>query len=355
MSIVVKRLTIVGSLDSRIDEGRAGGYNRPMPGKKKVVVIGGGTGTYQVLSGLKKYPIDLSAVISMSDSGGSTGKLRKELGILPPGDVRRAILALADLPFAEKTLEHVFDFRFNVKGSLAGHSVGNILLAALVQITGSMDKAIDEAARILNVSGKIYPVTLAKTNLVAILEDGSKVFGETNIDMRNFKLRTPVAKVYLTPKAKVFEKASEALKRADVIVLGPGDLYTSIIPSLLVEGIDKAIKGSKAKVVYVVNLMNKRGETDGYVASDFVRIIKEYLGSASNRLSHVLVNSKVNHSKTKIAGWYKHFGSTPVIDDFSGNKEFLTNLKVISGEFIDSGTFFRHDPDKLARAIISLT
>lgn len=323
--------------------------------KKKIVVIGGGTGTYQVLSGLKKYPrLDLSAVVSMSDSGGSTGRLRRELGILPPGDVRRAILALADLPFAEKTLEHVFDFRFGEKGSLAGHSVGNILLAALVQITGSMDKAIEEAARILNVSGKIYPVTLTKTNLVAILEDGTKVFGETNIDMRNFKLGIPVSKVYLTPKAKVFEKAAQAIKNSDLVVLGPGDLYTSIIPTLLVKGVNESVKNSKAKVLYVVNLMTKRGETDGYVASDFVKVIQKYLGSASKKLSHVIVNSKINHSKTKIAGWYKRYGSTPVIDDFSGNKEFLMRMKLMSGEFVDSATFFRHDPDKIAKAIISL-
>src|SRR3972149_8959855 len=149
-----------------------------MSKKKKIVVVGGGTGTYQVLSGLKSYPsIELSAVISMCDSGGSTGRLRKELGILPPGDVRRAILALSDLPFAQKTLEEVFDFRFTNAKSLPGHSLGNILIAALTQITGSMDRALSEAARILNASGKVYPVTLDKTNLVAILPDGKRIFG----------------------------------------------------------------------------------------------------------------------------------------------------------------------------------
>lgn len=322
--------------------------------KKKVVVIGGGTGTYQVLTGLKKYPFNLSAVISMSDSGGSTGRLRRELGILPPGDVRRAILALADLPFAEKTLENVFDFRFKGKGSLAGHSVGNILLAALTQITGSMDKAIQEAARILNVSGNVYPVTLDSTNLVAALADGSKVFGETNIDMRNFKMGVPIKSVYLTPKAKIFKKAADALKAADLIILGPGDLYTSIIPTLLVEGTSQAIVASSAKLVYVVNLMTKRGETDGFVASDFVGILEKYLGIAAKRLSHIIVNSRLNHSKSKIAAWYRRYGSTPVVDDFSGSKEFMVKFKVIRGEFVDSATFFRHDSERLAAAIMSI-
>ena len=162
---------------------------------KKIVVIGGGTGTYQVLTGLKKYPFDISVVISMCDSGGSTGRLRKELGILPPGDVRRAILALSDLPFAHKTLNEVFNFRFTGDGSLAGHSLGNILLAALVQITGSMDKAIEEAAKILNASGKVYPVTLDKSNLVAVLTDGTRIHGETKIDRRSFKLKEKIASI----------------------------------------------------------------------------------------------------------------------------------------------------------------
>lgn len=321
--------------------------------KKRIVVIGGGTGTYQVLSGLKKYPkVDLSAVISMCDSGGSTGRLRRELGILPPGDVRRAILALSDLPFAHKTLTEIFDFRFENGESLKGHSVGNILLAALVQITGSMDKAINEAARILNTSGNIYPVTLDKTSLVAILEDGTKIFGEANIDMRNFKTGVPIKKVFLRPKAKVFKQASDAIRRADLIVMGPGDLYTSIIPTLLVEGVTSAIKKSKGKVLYVVNLMTKRGETDNFKASDFVRILKSYLGEASDRLAHIIVNKNLNQPKSKIAAWYKHYGSKPVINDLAKDKD--KSFNVVEGNFIDVTTFFRHNSDKLAKTIVSL-
>ncbi len=315
-----------------------------------MVIIGGGTGAYQALTGLKRYPLEISAVISMCDTGGSTGRLRKELGILPPGDVRRAIIALSDLPFAQKTLEEVFDFRFEKGQGLAGHSLGNILLAALTQITGSMDRAITEAARILNASGKIHPVTLDNTNLVAILENGKRVFGETKIDMRDFDLKFPIKKVYLTPKARIFKDAAQAISQADVIVLGPGDLFTSIVPVLLVEGVNEAILASKAKLVYVVNLMTKRGETDNFTATDFVGVIKNYLGEAQKKLSHVFVNKNINYPKTKISRWYKRYGSRPVINDLADNGE----LTVLERNFIDETTLFRHQPEKLAKAIVSL-
>lgn len=317
--------------------------------KKKIVVIGGGTGTYQVLSGLKKHDLDISAVISMSDSGGSTGRLRKELGVLPPGDLRQAVLALSDLPFAQKTLEKMFNFRFDKGKSLAGHSLGNILLAALTQITGSMDKAIEEAARILNVNGSVYPATLKKTNLVALLEDGSRVYGETNIDKRKFKLAVPIKRVYLSPKAKVLPAAKRALESADVIVLGPGDLYTSIIPVLLVGGVDKAIQRSKAKVLFVMNLVTKKAETKGFKAADFVNEIKKYLGSAASNLSHVFIN-RLTKNRKEVVAWYKKYGSAPVENNI-GNTE---GLKVIEKDFLDKTTFFRHDPNKIAKAILSL-
>lgn len=322
---------------------------------KKIVCIGGGTGTYQVLSGLKKLPVDLTAVISMCDSGGSTGKLRQELGILPPGDVRRAILALSDLPFAHKTLEDVFNFRFNgkngnMKGGLAGHSLGNILLAALVQITGSMDKAISEAARILNASGNIYPVTLDKSNLVAILDDGTRIWGETKIDMRNFSLEHAIKRVFLTPKAKVFKDAALAISNADLIVLGPGDLYTSIVPTLLVSGVNEAIANSKGKVVYIANLMTKRGETDNFKASDFVSVIENYLGNSKHKLGYVLVNKRAADQKKDLDKWYKHYGSKPVINDLKNT----TNFKIIEKDFMDSTTFYRHDPEKIAKTLMNI-
>lgn len=318
---------------------------------KKVVVIGGGSGTYQVLTGLKKYPLDIAAVISMCDSGGSTGRLRKELGILPPGDVRRAILALSDLPFAQKTLEEVFNFRFGGDGSLAGHSLGNILLAALTQITGSMDRAIEEAARILHASGKVLPVTLTKSNLVAVLTDGTRIHGETKIDRRNFKLNEKIAGIYLTPKARVFKDAAQAITRADLIVLGPGDLYTSLIPPLLVDGVAEAIQNSRARLLFVVNLVTKKGETDTFKASDFVAEIEKYLGTAAAKLAWVFVNRKLNWPKGKLTNWYKKYGSLPVENDLTGHKN---GFKVIEANFADTTVLFRHDPEKLAKAIVDL-
>lgn len=317
--------------------------------RTKITVVGGGTGTYQVLTGLKKYEVDISAVISMADSGGSTGRLRKELGMLPPGDVRRAILALSDLPFARKTLEEVFDFRFKDGEGLAGHSLGNILLAALVQITGSMDRAIEETARILNASGDVFPVTLDKTNLVAVLSSGERIYGESKIDLREKDLDIPIKSVYLNPKAKVFKKAAKALSDSDTIVLGPGDLYTSIIPALLVSGVNEAIEASNAKLVYVVNLMTKKEETKDYKVSDFVREIEKYLGN--DKLSHVVVNSKINGTTKDISSWYERYGSQPVEDDLEKAKDF----KIIRGNFVDKTTFFRHDPAKIARVIVDIS
>lgn len=319
--------------------------------KKKVVVIGGGTGAYQVLLGLKRYPLNLSAVITMSDSGGSTGRLRRELGVLPPGDVRRALIALSDLPLSQRTLERLFDFRFENGKELRGHSVGNLLLAALTQITGREDLAIEEAGKILSVSGFVYPVTLDKTNLVAVLENGKRVYGETNIDLRGENSNgatTPIKKVYLHPHAKVFKDARKVIRQADVIVLGPGDLYTSIVPNLLVQGLCEAILASRAKLVLVVNLMTKPGETDHFTASEFVRVVKKYLGSAQEKLSHVIVNTKFSdHVKT--LSWYKKFYSEPVKDDLG---EKTDGIKVMRGSFASRGEFLRHNPQKLARAIV---
>lgn len=320
---------------------------------KRIVVVGGGTGTYQVLMGLKKYPVQLSAVVNMSDSGGSTGKIRKELSILPPGDVRRALIALSNLPLAEKTLEKLFDFRFSTGKTLSGHSLGNLFLAALTQITGREDLAIKEAGKILAVSGFVHPVTLDKTQLVAILENGKKVVGESKIDLRwqgKEYANSPIKNVYLKPKAQVFKDAAKDIKNADVLVLGPGDLYTSIIPNLLVEGVSLAIVKSKAKIVLIVNLMTKPGETDDFTASTFVKKIKEYLGIASDRLSHVIVNTSFPDQVQTLA-WYLKFSSRPVRDDLSKTDD----VKVIRGSFTQTGELLRHDPNKLARVIMKIS
>lgn len=321
--------------------------------KKRIVVVGGGTGIYQVLVGLKYYPIDLSAVVTMSDSGGSTGKLRREFSMLPPGDIRRALIALSNLPLAQKTLEKLFDFRFENGKTFRGHSVGNILLAALTQITGREDLAIKEAGRILAVSGYVYPVTLDKSHLVAVLENGKRIIGESKIDLRwqgKEYSKIPIKKEYLKPKAKIFEDTEKVLKEADMVILGPGDLYTSIIPNLIVDGVPEAIAASRAKVVLITNLMTKPGETDYYKASDFLRVIKIYLGPAGNKITHVLVNSVIS-DVAKTLSWYKKYASEPVMDDLDGKKD---GVIAIRGSFAQEGELLRHDSTKLADAIMSL-
>jgi uncharacterized cofD-like protein len=316
----------------------------------RIVVIGGGTGTYQTLLGLRPYPVDLVAVVTMSDSGGSSGRLRQELGVLPPGDARRALLALSGLHIKRKTLNTLFDFRFN-NGELAGHSLGNLLLAALMQITGRTDVAISEAARILEVSGQVLPVTLDKTELVARLVDGTIIRGETNIDVREIKPKVPIGEVYLSPQGKIFPGTKKAILTADLILLGPGDLYTSILPNLLVKGIDQTLAKSKAKLVLVANLMTKHGETDGFKTSNFVREVKKYLGKASNKLAFILVNKKIK-ATPKIIDWYKKHRAFPVENDLKNKNEFL--IKVIVRDFSQKGNLLRHDSKKLARVIMKL-
>lgn len=320
-----------------------------MPKKKpKIVCIGGGTGTYQVLLGLRKYPVDLAAIVTMSDSGGSSGRLREELGILPPGDVRRALMALSSFRLRKNTMKQLFEFRFN-NGELAGHSLGNLLLAALIQITGREDLAISEAAKILEISGQVLPVTTDKTELRVILVDGTIIRGEKNIDFRQIKPNVPIKKAYLSPKGKIFSGAKKAISEADLIVLGPGDLYTSIVPNLLVSGICQAIECSKGKIVYICNLMTKHGETDGFPASSFIREIKKYLGKTANKLSVVIVNTKVR-LPISVAKWYKKYKSEPVKFD----KENINGVKIITGSFATTGKFIRHNPQKTARTIVKL-
>lgn len=316
--------------------------------RPKIVCLGGGTGTYQVLLGLKKFPVDLTAVVCMSDSGGSSGKLREEMGILPPGDIRRALLALSNVHIKKNTLSKLFDFRFQ-NGQLAGHSLGNLLLAALVEITGREDLAIAEASEILEVSGTVLPVTMDKTDLVAKLKDGTVIRGETHIDIRKIKPEIPIEEVYLSPKAKIFIKAKKAILEADLIVLGPGDLYTSIIPNLLVDGVSDALVKSKGKLVYVCNLMTKHGETDNFKASDFGREICRYLGKGADKLKNMIVNDRID-LPISVAKWYKKYHSVPVVLD----RENLKGWKVISQNLAQKGKLIRHDSKKLAKILYKL-
>lgn len=307
----------------------------------RVVTIGGGTGSYASLMGLKKHPLKLTAIVNMIDNGGSSGKLRDELGVLPPGDIRQCLVALSE---SSKLLRDMFNFRFE-EGGLKGHSFGNIFLSTLEKQTGSMKKAISEVGKILSIKGSVVPVTFTKSNLCVDLADGKTILGETHIDVLDKRdKRAKIIKAYLSPQAKINEDARDAILNADYILIGPGDLYTSIIPNLLVKGTAAAIKKSKAKKIYVLNLMTKYGQTTNYKASDHHEILKEYLGKGV--LDYILVNSKM--PKKQVLSWYEEYHEQPVEDDL---KDSLKH-KIIRRDLIKDVIIKKSDSDELRRSII---
>lgn len=322
---------------------------------KKIVVIGGGTGTFTVLSGLKKYPVELSAIVSMADDGGSTGVLRDELGVLPPGDVRQCLVALSN---SSKTLRDLFTYRFE-SGGLAGHSFGNLFLSALEKINGNFEDAVIEAGRLLGVRGQVIPVTVEKTTLVAELENGEILRGETVIDESRKSGHLRIRKVWLDPTTHATYRAVEAVENADLIILGPGDLYTSIVPNLLVQGISEALRRTNAKITYIVNLMTKFGQTNGFQASDFTQTIEGFIGR--NVIDYVMVNTaKPAQGFLDVYAEQKEFFVEPQVEELHA-----TGYEIINGDFISPLVYekaaadvlrrslIRHDSEKLAQAILT--
>jgi uncharacterized cofD-like protein len=307
---------------------------------KNVVIIGGGTGTFTLLSGLRKFPSNNSVIVSSADDGGSTGILRKELGVMPPGDIRQCLVGLS---YTQEEMKQLFNFRFD-KGSLAGHSVGNIILAALEKIAGT-EEGINLAAKMLNVRGHVLPVSLTPTILSAVLQNGKKLVGEHNIDDQDPKGKTSAIKNLHLSEAKANPKALRALEQADVIVFGPGDLFTSILPNLLVKGVAQAINKSKAKKVLVTNVMTKFGQTDGFKASDFAKILQQYL---QGEIDVVIANKKLPDVKALEA--YKKEKATFVEVDA---KE-ITDMRIAvqSADLIAKTEFKKSAGDKLKRSIL---
>ncbi len=330
-----------------------------MQSRKKVVVIGGGTGTFVALSGLKKYPLNLSVIVSMMDDGGSNRVIRDEFGLLPTSDLRQCIVALAD-ENENKILRKLFTYRYSLGVGISGMTFGNLFMAALTDIYKSQDRAIEETCNILHVKGKIIPVTFSDSHLVARYENGKQVLGEHSIDepgekQGNFK----IVELELIPKAKANPKAIKEIKDADLIVIGPGDLYTSVLPNLVVDGIAKAIRTSKGKKLYVVNLMTRFGQTNDLSAKDHVYILQKYI--KAKVLDYCLINNSNNFPKG-ILERYKEEKAHPVLDDLENENEY----KVIRKDFLSSKIYsknltdklkrslIRHDSDKLAKAIVSL-
>lgn len=312
---------------------------------KNIVVIGGGTGIFSVLTGLKKYFKNITAIITMADDGGSSGILREDFGVLPPGDVRRALIALSNTD--NKLLNELFNYRFNEGRGLKGHSFGNLILLALERITKDFEKAIEAAGKILNIQGKIIPVTLDNIKLYAELENGEIIKGERNIDIPKHLPYIPIKKVWLEPKCKINPRARKAILEADYIIIGPGDLYSSIIPNILVKGVKEAIKRSKAKVIYIVNIMTKFGETNKFKASDFFFTLEKYLGK---KVVDYLIVNKEKPSEKRLKP-YKKENADFVIPDIEKIPKYV---KIISGDLIRKKGLLRHDPEKIAKLIYNL-
>ncbi|HEX6507872.1 MAG TPA: gluconeogenesis factor YvcK family protein [Chloroflexota bacterium] len=312
-----------------------------------IVMLGGGTGLFTALSGLRRHDVDLTAVVTMADSGGSSGRLRDEFGTLPAGDVRRCLVALAADDTVGLLLRQLFEYRFERGEGLAGHSFGNLLLTALDDLTGSMDHAIAEAAHLLRVKGEVLPVTLERTHLHAALTDGTILEREGAIDQRRDTV--PIDHVYLDPPAQATDAARTAILSADMVVIGPGDLYTSLLPALLVEGVREALAESPATTVYVCNVMTKHGETDSYAASDFLRVITQYLGE--NVLDAALLSYYESIPRDVLAR-YQEQHSGPVSIDQERCYEYAPRLVV--RPLAAAGTLVRHDPERLASALLTI-
>lgn len=309
----------------------------------KVVAIGGGTGLSMLLRGLKKEPLDITAIVTVADDGGSSGMLREELRIPPPGDIRNVLVALSETePMFEKLLQH----RFQNGNGLSGHSLGNLLIAALTSITGDFVKGIRELSHILNVKGSVLPAANQSIILGAVMKDGTVVKGESQIPKANKQ----ISRVYLEPEnIEPLPESLQAIREADLIILGPGSLYTSVLPNLLVPQIADEISRSKAKKVYICNVMTQRGETDDFSASDHVNVLIEH--TPPDLLDYVIVN---NRSIPKhILARYADEGAKPVVHDKKKLKEI--GLEMISDRIIKyNQSVIRHDEKILTELLMNL-
>lgn len=308
-----------------------------------VVAVGGGTGLSTLLRGIKSYTANLTAVVTMMDTGGSSGRLRTGLDVLPPGDVRNCLLALAE---DEERMARFMQHRFSSGEGLVGHSLGNILLAGMEQATGGFDRAVEEASRFLSVRGQVIPSTLDRTDLVAEMADGREVVGEAEIAAAH----APIRRIRLAQPAQPYHVALDAIAHADLILLGPGSLYTSTIANLLVDGISDAVGRSPGEKMVIMNLMTEPGETDGFAASDHLRVLAEHVNL--RRFHAVMVNNEP--PPPQILARYRVEGSEPVRDDLRGAKTFgLRVIRVPLLEIVEleGKPTVKHDPHKLARVL----
>lgn len=308
----------------------------------KIVVIGGGTGLSTLLFGLKEHTSNITAIVTVADDGGSSGRLRKQFGLLAPGDIRNCLVALAD---TEPLMRNLFQYRFGGKAELNGHSFGNLFITAMTKITGDFEQAVKESSKVLAIRGRVIPSTLEQVGLVAEYQDGTKVAGESKI----VEVNKPIRRICLNRlSCEPTPEAISAIKEAEVIVIGPGSLYTSIIPNILIEGITKAILESTAIKVYVCNIMTQHGETDKYRASDHIEAIVSH--AKSKLIDYCILNlAKVPF---EFLEKYRQEEAYPVVADADKLEEM--GFSVLKENLVSAHDFVRHDSQKLARIIIDL-
>ncbi|MEG2457394.1 MAG: YvcK family protein [Bacilli bacterium] len=308
--------------------------------KKQVVVIGGGTGLSTLLKGLKQFPIDITAIVSVSDDGSSTGRLRSEFNTPAVGDIRKVLVSLAE---TEPLVEKLFNYRFSTTSDLNGHAVGNLLLTAAAELTGNMSEGVEALAKVLNLKGKVVPLSEDNVVLVARMKDGSVISGEHNITEAHKQIES----ISYQNNPRVSTKALCAIKKADLIILSMGSLFTSIIPNLLPNEVKNAIDTSGARIMYVCNMMTQPGETDGMSASQHVGLLNDYLGN--KKIDTIIVNNKKINQML-----LDRYASLEQKDQVVVDYDLLKGIKVISSNFfcIDNDTI-RHDYLKLALSIFS--
>ena len=307
---------------------------------KKVIVLGGGTGLSTLLRGLKQFPVDITAVVSVSDDGRSTGKLRKEFNIPAVGDIRQVIIALSE---TEPLFQNLLNYRFKTNSDLSGHALGNLLLTGLIDVAGNMSDGIESLSKVLNLKGKVLPLTEDNVVLMAEMIDGSIVEGEHNITEKNQKIK----KIFYKETPKVLDEVICEIKRADLILLSMGSLFTSLLPNLICDEVKNAIDSSKGDVMYVCNMMTQPGETDNFKVSDHINVINRYLNK--KKISYVIVNDGEITQKIKNK-YLTEEQKDPVIYD----KENLNNINVISDNFVKiENDLLRHNTAKLGFHIYS--
>lgn len=320
-----------------------------MKNQSKIVVVGGGTGLSILLSGLKNYTKNITAIVTVADDGGGSGRLREDLGMLPPGDIRACILSLSN---AKESMQKLFGYRF-INGMLKGQSFGNLLIAAMNEIYGDFGIAVKETSRVLNITGEVLPVTLEKMDLVAELENGKKFLGESAIPKFVIKEKSKIKRMYLeNSEVAVLGDCIEAIKKADLIVLGPGSLYTSVIPNLLLEELSENIKKAKAKTVYICNLMTQPGETDEYGVKEHVDAI--ILHGGTGILDYCIANEELLDEK--IRRKYLIQDSMQILPNEIDERELKEKgIELLTGNFLDvKSDYVRHNSDKLSKKIMEI-